>query len=56
MTDDVIEMYKFFRDCGYYGGEDVGPLARQLNPNMKDFRTFLRTNKDWRSAFNATSQ
>ena len=53
MTDEFIEMYKFFRDFGYYGGEEIGPLARQLNPNMKDFRSFLRTNKEWRDALSS---
>jgi uncharacterized protein YbjT (DUF2867 family) len=51
MSDEFIEMFKFFRDFGYYGGESIGALAKTLNPNMKDFRTFLRTNQDWRTSF-----
>jgi uncharacterized protein YbjT (DUF2867 family) len=52
ISPEFIEMYRFFRDFGYYGGEQISPLARQLNPNMKDFRTFLRTNQEWRALFN----
>ena len=51
MPDEFIEMYKFFRDFGYYGGESIGTMAKTLNPQMKDFRTYLRTNQDWRANF-----
>ena len=51
VPQEFVEMFKWFRDFGYYGGEQISPLAKQFNPQMKDFRTFLRSNNDWRQQF-----
>ena len=51
MAPHGIEMLKFLHDYGIFGGEKVGPLARQLHPTMMSVETFLRTNQDWRSIF-----
>ena len=51
MPDDYAEIFKFYHEFGYYGGESVSPLAKTLNPNMKDLRSFLRANHDWHAVF-----
>ena len=47
VSQELIDMFKWFRDYGYYGGEQIDPLCKQFHPQMKDFRTFLRSNQDW---------
>jgi len=51
VSQELIDMYKWFRDRGLYNGEPIDPLCKQFHPQMKDFRTFLRSNDDWRELF-----
>jgi len=51
MMDMAIETYQWHRDFGFYGGESISPVVRQLHPQMKDFQTFLRSNTEWRQLF-----
>jgi len=51
MAPEYVDMFKFFRDFGYYGDEKISQVGRELHPGMKDFRTFLRSSNEWRQLF-----
>ncbi|MBP1635793.1 MAG: nucleotide-diphosphate-sugar epimerase, partial [Acidobacteria bacterium] len=46
-ADEMGNMFQFKRDfeAAYVGGRDIG-LAKRLNPDLQDFETWLRRNKD----------
>jgi hypothetical protein len=47
MVKDLGYMFKWMRDVGF--GVDVKEV-RRMNPEMKDFGTWLETESDWKKA------
>jgi hypothetical protein len=45
MSADFMLMFKWFRDVGF--GADMQE-ARRKNPEMKDFKTWLKTESAWK--------
>jgi hypothetical protein len=46
MVKEMGYMFKWFRDVGY--GADI-PSLKKLNPELKDFKTWLDTESAWKT-------